>query len=250
MYPVSASRLGHLLFDWRLPRLIAVPVGVAYDGRMTETLPIAMLKHRFIRSRVPSTKLVIGLHGRGDSMAGLGWLPQALGLDSVNYLFCNAPDPWEHGFSWYDLAPNQEPGILRSRAILVDLLDQLAEQGWHHADILLFGFSQGCVMSLDVGLRYPERLAGVCGVSGFLFYPDRITAEATPHAYEMPWLMTHGTRDPLLPIEKTREHVKLLQDAKIPLEWREFAKGHGIDVRTEVPVLRSFMMKALGVTHS
>ncbi|MBC7545603.1 MAG: serine esterase [Candidatus Sericytochromatia bacterium] len=226
---------------------IAGPAALAYDGVMSETLPITTLKHRFIRARVPSGKLVIGLHGRGDSMAGLGWLPQTLGLDGVNYLFCNAPDRWPPGYSWYDLAPDQAPGILRSRAILVTLLDELMAQGWAAADILLFGFSQGCVMSLDVGLRYPHRLAGILGVSGFLFFPELVAAEASPHAAGMPILLTHGTEDDRLPIEATREHVQLLQAGGIPVVWREFAKGHTIDVRAEVPVLRTFLINALGL---
>ena len=212
---------------------------------MSETLPITQFRHRFFRSRVPSSKLVIGLHGRGDSLVGLSWLPQTLSLDAVNYLFCNAPDPWESGFSWYERPPNQEPGIRRSRALIFDLLDELGQQGWESADIVLFGFSQGCLLSLDVGLRYPQPLAGILGISGYLFDPDRIAAEATPHAFTMPWLLTHGTRDDLLPIGPTREHADLLKAAGIPLEWREFTKGHTIDPRVEVPVLRTFLRQAL-----
>jgi phospholipase/carboxylesterase len=212
---------------------------------MSTTLPITWPRHRFIGATQPSSKLVIGLHGRGDSLAGLGWLPQAVGLDEVNYLLLNAPDPWEDGYSWYDLAPDQEPGIRRSRARLVALLDQLGQQGWESHDVVLFGFSQGCLMAMDVGQRYAKPLAGICGISGYLFFPNRIAAEALPHARTMPWLITHGTRDQLLPIETTREHVRLLQAVGIPVEWHEIDKGHVFHPRQETPLIRGLFRRAL-----
>lgn len=217
---------------------------------MSGHLPIPWPRHRFVQAQQASGKLVIGLHGRGDSLAGLGWLPQAIGLDPVNYLFLNAPDDWETGYSWYDLPPDQEPGVRRSRALLFDLLDLLGQQGWESRDILLFGFSQGCLMSMDVGLRYPKPLAGVCGVSGYLFFPDRIAEEMQPHALTMPWLITHGTRDDLLPIATTRGQVELLKAAGVPVEWHEIAKGHVFHPRQETRLIRDLCRRAFGLSGS
>jgi phospholipase/carboxylesterase len=211
---------------------------------MTTTLPITWPRHRFVPANRPSGKLVIGLHGRGDSLSGLGWLPQAIGLPDVAYLFLNAPDAWEAGYSWYDRPPDQEPGIRRSRDLLFGLLRELALQGWQSRDIVLFGFSQGCLMAMDVGQRYAQPLAGICGVSGYLFFPDRIEAEALPHARTMPWLITHGTRDALLPIETTRAQIELLQAAGIPVEWHEIDKGHVFHPRQETPLIRDLFRRA------
>ena len=134
----------------------------------------------------PPTAATIVLHGRGDSMEGFAWLPEALALPNLGYLFLDAPDDWYGGFSWYDMAPHQAPGVLRSRRLLFGALDALREAGIAPERILLFGFSQGCLMSIDVGLRYPHRLAGVCGVSGYVMFDDRIREEAVPAAFEMP----------------------------------------------------------------
>jgi phospholipase/carboxylesterase len=215
---------------------------------MSAPLPIPWPRHRFVQATQPSGKLVIGLHGRGDSLAGLGWLPQAIGLAAVNYLFLNAPDEWETGYSWYERPPDQEPGVRRSRGLLVDLLDLLGMQGWESRDILLFGFSQGCLMAMDVGLRYPRPLAGICGISGYLFFPERIAEEAQPHAMTMPWLVTHGKRDDLLPIAATREHVALLKAAGIPVEWHEIVKGHVFHPRAEAPLIRDLFRRAFGLS--
>lgn len=185
------------------------------------------------------------MHGRGDSIDGFRFLPDALSLPSLEYLLLNAPDPYYTGWSWYDLPPQQAPGILRSRAAIFAELDALIASGIAAQDIVLFGFSQGCLMAIDVGLRYPHRLGGVCGISGYVFFTERIAAEATPHAKQMPWLITHGRFDDMLPIETTREQVALLRAAGIPVAWHEFDKDHTIDPDDELPLLRRWFARRL-----
>ena len=70
-------------------------------------------------------RLMIVLHGLGDSLEGYRWLPQALGLPWLSYLLVNAPDPYFGGFSWYDIDGDPSAGIERSRELLFDLLDEL-----------------------------------------------------------------------------------------------------------------------------
>lgn len=203
------------------------------------------LVSRHVSAEGAPRKLLVVLHGRGDSPAGFAWLPKALGLRAFTYLFLQAPDPYHGGYSWYELPPDQGPGILRSRAALFATLDEVRAQGWESSDVILFGFSQGCLMSLDVGLRYPHPLGGVIGVSGYLFFEERVEAEAVPAAFEMPWLLTHGTHDDVLPIERTRAHARLLQAAGLPLEWREFPKAHTIDPAFELSLYRDWLTQRL-----
>ena len=86
-----------------------------YSMSSLEDLP---LNNIFIPSKIPSKKLMIILHGRGDSSRGFTFLPEYLGIDQINYLLLDAPDDYYGGFSWYDLPPNQLEGILYSRGIL------------------------------------------------------------------------------------------------------------------------------------
>ena len=69
-------------------------------------------------SQKASRRLMIMLHGLGDSIEGFRWLPEALNIPDLIYLFLDAPDPWGDGFSWYALPPHQAPGVLRSRGLL------------------------------------------------------------------------------------------------------------------------------------
>ncbi len=77
-----------------------------------------------------SKRLLVALHGLGDSVAGYRWLPSALDLPSMNYLLANAPDPYYGGYSWYDFTGDAGPGVARSRRLLFELLDAQRAQGF------------------------------------------------------------------------------------------------------------------------
>ncbi len=188
-----------------------------------------------------SRRLMVMLHGLGDSIEGYRWLPEAMGLPWLNYLLVNAPDDYYGGFSWYDITGNSAPGVLRSRKLLLDLLDDLSTRGYLTEQTTLGGFSQGCLMAIDVALRYPHRLAGVVGISGYVFEPNKVLEELSPVALEQRFLVTHGTFDPVVPFEKTRPQITKLQAAGLRIDWREFAKPHTIAGEEELGVIRKFV---------
>ena len=149
-------------------------------------------------------RLMIVLHGLGDSMEGYRWLPQAMQLPWMNYLLVNAPDSYYGGFSWYELNGDSGPGIERSRKMLFELLDHARAQGFPSEKTTVFGFSQGCLLAIELGARYPHKLAGIVGVSGYVHEPERLIHELSPLAGQQRFLITHGTQDPLIPIERVR----------------------------------------------
>lgn len=206
-----------------------------------------MLETKFHPASTTPGKLIVILHGRGDSMAGFSWLPPALELPGVAYLFCNAPDDYFGGYSWYDLPPDQGPGILRSRALLRELLDDLLGRGWKAEDVLLFGFSQGCLMAIDVAARYPQRLAGVVGISGYVYFADELQTETTAAARETAWWVSAGTQDGVVPYALTAEGVEAMRDAGLAVEWHAYQKAHTIDPARELPELRTWIAKRLAV---
>ncbi len=190
--------------------------------------------------------LMVVLHGLGDSMEGYRWLPEAMGLPWLNYLLVNAPDDYYGGYSWFDFPGDPAPGAARSSRMLFELLDEQRAQGVPTDQTVLFGFSQGCLMAVEVGLRYPHRFAGLVGVSGWVPDPAALLRAASPVAREQRLLMTHGRFDPLLPIAPVREQVQQLLAAGIPVTWREFAKEHTIAGEAELRVIRDFVREAFG----
>lgn len=188
-----------------------------------------------------SKRLLIALHGLGDSTAGYRWMPSALRLPWLNYLLVNAPDDYYGGYSWYDFAGNPGPGIERSRKLLFALLDAQRANGFPTEETVLFGFSQGCLMTVDAGFRYPHQFAGLVGVSGYVHEPARLLQELSSVAKEQRMLFTHGTQDPLIPCAEVRKQVDGLKAAGLNITWREFAKVHTIAGDEELDVIRDFV---------
>jgi phospholipase/carboxylesterase len=187
-----------------------------------------------------SRRLMVMLHGLGDSIEGYRWLAEAMNLPWMNYLLVNAPDEYYGGFSWFDI-DNHPPGVLRSRKLLFELLDDLRAKNFPAEQITLGGFSQGCLMTIDVGLRYPHKLAGLVGISGWVFELEKLLREVPPAAKLQRLLVTHGEFDTLIPVAKVREQIKTLKAAGFNAEWREFPKAHTIHGEEELSVIREFV---------
>jgi phospholipase/carboxylesterase len=200
-----------------------------------------MLHSEFIPApEKTSRRLMVMLHGLGDSIEGYRWFPEALGLPWLNFLLVNAPDEYYGGWSWFDL-DDMTPGILRSRKMVFELLDDAVAKGFSAEQITLAGFSQGCLMTMDVGFRYPQRLAGLVGISGWVFEQEKLLQELTPIGRKQRLLCTHGPYDTVVPIAGVREQMKEFQAAGLNVEWREFPKGHTIHGEEELSVIREFV---------
>lgn len=203
-----------------------------------------MLHHELIpavESREGQARpLMVMLHGLGDSIEGYRWLPEAMALPWLNYLLVNAPDDYYGGFSWFDLGDDITPGVRRSRKLLFELLDGLRAKGFPPEQITFGGFSQGSLMAIEIGLRYPHRLAGIVGISGWVCEPEKLVTELSPVAREQRLLLTHGTDDPMVMIGRVRRQVPVLKAAGLNVEWREYPKVHTI-IEEELAVIRDFV---------
>jgi phospholipase/carboxylesterase len=187
------------------------------------------------------------LHGLGDSIEGYRWWSEVMGLPWMNYLLVNAPDEYYGGYSWFDYPGNIVPGVVRSRKMLFELLDDLRAKNFPTEQTTLGGFSQGCLMTMDVGLRYPHRFAGLLGISGWVFELEKTMKELSLVARQQRLLLTHGTDDPLIPIEKVRPQIPPLKAAGLNVEWREFPKAHTFYGETEMAVIRNFVRAGYAV---
>ncbi len=208
-----------------------------------------MLDTQFIPATHPPGKaLLIVLHGLGDSTKGWDWLPDALRLPWLDFLLVNAPDSYYGGFSWYDLHGDSGTGVRRSRILLRQLLDAQIAAGRSSKRIGLMGFSQGCLMTFVAGWRHSPALGALVGISGYIHEPETLLAELGPEALSVPSLFTHGTQDPLIPIEPVRKQVEQLQDAGLSIIWKEFKKAHTVAGEPEIAFIRDFLQRHLGKT--
>jgi phospholipase/carboxylesterase len=217
-----------------------------FDPLLVQSLRAGLDYEFWPAERPDSKKLLIVLHGRGDTLEGFQWLPEQLGIEEFNYLFLQAPDAFSFGYSWYDVAPNQGPGVIRSRELLFWLLDRLqAEMGLRSEDIFLFGFSQGCLMAIDVSLRYPKILGGVVGISGYVFFEDEYPQAFSKHARDQKIWVSHGHQDDVLAFDKTKISIERLRSLGLHIDWTAFDKAHTVDEREELPQIHAFFRRLL-----
>jgi len=152
-------------------------------------------------------KLVILLHGygsNGDDLIGLAhhWAPQ---LPQVQWVSPNAPESVPgapNGYQWFpisNLDPKRIEEGAESAAPIVDaFIDQeLDRYGLAPQDLVLSGFSQGCMLSLHTGLRRADPVAGILGFSGALPGGHKLKDEMRS---KPPVMLVHGDQDPVLPL--------------------------------------------------
>lgn len=186
------------------------------------------LSHIFIPSKIPSKKLMVVLHGRGDSSTGFSFLPPYLDMEEMNYILLDAPYDYYDGFSWYDLPPDQLEGITYSRALLTETLDRLFEEEFNAHESFLFGFSQGSLLTFEFGARYQKVLAGYIAVSGYIYDAETLLEEMNPDVKSANWLCTHGTYDEVLPYETSKAQVETLQEGGFEIDFKSYDKTHTI----------------------
>jgi phospholipase/carboxylesterase len=141
------------------------------------------------------------------------------------------------------MAPNQGPGIIRSRVFLMQLLDDLQRVlGLAPGEIFLLGFSQGSLMSIDVGLRYPKLLGGIVGISGYVYFEEEYPQSFSAVAKHQRIWISHGYRDSVLPIVRSEASVMRLRELGLTIDWNPLDKEHTVDEYEEIPLIREFIL--------
>src|SRR5215475_6535416 len=182
-------------------------------------------------------QLVIFLHGLGadgNDLIGLAQYWSGL-LPDAEFISPNAPFPCTmagYGYQWLnpeDRSPEARLAGARAAGALLDgfIDEELAKRGLAAGDAALVGFSQGCMMSLFVGPRRAEPLAGIVGYSGRLVGAEVLGEEVRSRP---PILLVHGTHDPVVPYESLAEAETGLQAVGLSVETVScYGVQHSID---------------------
>ncbi|MCR9248742.1 MAG: alpha/beta hydrolase [bacterium] len=202
---------------------------------------------------------VIWMHGLGaDGRDFLSIVPH-LGLDNVpiRFVFPNAPSipvTINRGFvmpAWYDIRDgdlavrHDAEGIRRSATQIEALIDREHRRGVPSKRIVLAGFSQGGAMAYHVGLRYPERLAGIVALSTYLVLEETLAGERSAANAATPILAVHGSMDPMVTLTRGESARDWLTGASYPVEWHTYPMQHEMCLE-EVEVIGQFLRRALG----
>jgi len=190
--------------------------------------------------------LVFVLHGRGADANDLADLAPMIG-GGYRFVFPNAPRPFEpapgftFGYTWFDGWPAERSSIKYSRELLLKFIDEILERyATPPGKVILSGFSQGGLMSLDVGFRTKQKLAGIVVMSGAV-YEEKLP----PFTPDIPVLIVHGTQDDMIPVLAARRARRVLESHGVEPEYHEFAMGHFVTPES-IAVVADFIVAKLG----
>jgi phospholipase/carboxylesterase len=186
---------------------------------------------------------VVVLHGWGAPGDDLVPLAEALRRPGVRFFIPTGPLPeMGGGRAWWHLDPGTRPphasddelppgfqptpAVLSARALVQGLITTIVDR---HAPtaVALIGFSQGAMLSIDVGLAGTPGVDRVVAMSGLLL-ADSVSGLRAPSASRPAFLLTHGRWDSVVPFAGASRAKELLDKHGYPVTWRPFDGGHDI----------------------
>jgi phospholipase/carboxylesterase len=186
---------------------------------------------------------VIWMHGLGAD--GNDFVPIVRELDlsecpAIRFVFPHAetmPVTINNGYvmrAWYDILGldlvrrEDEVGLRKSQQQIEQLITREIERGIPAERIILAGFSQGCAMTLQTGLRHPKKLAGLLCLSGYLPLADKLPAECSEANRSTPIFMAHGRVDPVVQIARAETSRDFLTRLGYAIEWKDYSMPHSV----------------------
>ena len=152
--------------------------------------------------------------------------------------------------AWYDIialdrrAEEDVNGIRASQALITAWIQRENAGGIPSERIVLAGFSQGGAMALYSGTRYPERLAGIIGLSCYQLLGERLDAERLAANQATPIFLGHGLQDPVVIPALGEAGRRQLQAAGYAVEWHAYSMPHSVCPQ-EVTDIASWLRRVL-----
>ncbi len=188
---------------------------------------------------------IIWLHGLGasadDFVPVIPELKLPKNAKGIRFIFPNAPMKpvtLNNGYvmpAWYDLysldhfrAKEDVIGLRETQQFIETLIEQEIHRGIPSNHIMLAGFSQGCAVSLMVGLQYNQPLGGIIALSGYIPLIDQLKHNIHPANQATPIYLAHGQHDPVVPFELFKESKDTLISAGYHVKACEYPMEHSV----------------------
>jgi phospholipase/carboxylesterase len=219
-----------------------------------------LLDHIQIETNDHPDIAIIWMHGLGAD--GNDFVPMVreldlAGLPGIRFIFPHAktmPVTVNNGYvmrAWYDITGAEltrredEGGLRASQQDIEAFIEREKARGIPASRIVLAGFSQGCAMAIQTGLRHPEPLAGLLCLSGYVPLSAKLATERTEASKSTPIFMAHGRYDNVVPFNRAEASRDLLVSLGYQLEWHEYAMQHSLCLE-EVEHISAWLKKVLG----
>ena len=222
-----------------------------------------LLENIEIETAPNPTVAIIWMHGLGAD--GNDFVPlvrelDLAGLPGIRFVFPHAnqiPVTINGGYvmrAWYDLLGTDlvrredEGGLRTSQAQVEALIAREKARGIPASRIILAGFSQGCAMAIQTGVRHPAPLAGLMCLSGYVPLSAKVPTERTKESLATPIFMVHGRGDGVIPIARAEQSRDLLKSMGYQVEWHEYMMQHSLCAE-EIDDIAAWLKKVIKVVN-
>ncbi|WP_159981382.1 MULTISPECIES: alpha/beta hydrolase [unclassified Novosphingobium] len=169
--------------------------------------------------------LVVLIHGYGSNGDDLIALADMIrpSLPGAAFVAPNAPSQIPHmaaAHQWwpietFSMAERAAGAAAATPGLDAFITEELDKAGLSSDRLLLIGFSQGTMMALHAGLRRPDAMAGIVGISGMLVAPEQLQSDIRSRP---PVLLIHGTEDDIVPFRSMDLASTSLAEAGVAVE--------------------------------
>ncbi len=179
---------------------------------------------------------IIMLHGYGSDENDLFSFASEL-PDNYTIISLKAPYAMQpYGNAWYAINFDNVNGkwsddqqAITSRDLVKKCIDEIISvYNIDSENITLLGFSQGTILSLAVGLSFPDKIKNIIGLSGYInegIFKENYTENDFS---KLNVYTSHGSVDQVIPVDWARKTKPFLQNLNINCEYSEFPVGHGV----------------------
>jgi phospholipase/carboxylesterase len=96
--------------------------------------------------------------------------------------------------------------------------------------LYLFGFSQGAILSMTLGLTLGDRIKGIIALSGYIpeFVKDEYNVKPVN---QMSLFISHGEMDQILPYEWGLENQEYFQGLSAVVTFKTYQEGHTVTLQ-------------------
>tara|TARA_B100001121_G_scaffold97124_1_gene85935 strand:- start:985 stop:1635 length:651 start_codon:yes stop_codon:yes gene_type:complete len=168
---------------------------------------------------------IILLHGYGGDGADISSIAYTWRRFIDNTIFL-CPDGHQtcklnpNGFQWFDLSIDDQNYVIseskKAEKILIEYIEQIKKKyNLENSQIILSGFSQGCMMSINLGLVCNESFKSVIGFSGKIIDKDDLKERIIS---KTDMLLFHGDADEVVPPSNLLEVKDFLERNKIKVD--------------------------------
>ncbi len=210
---------------------------------LQEGLALKYLVHQPAEKHVP---VIILLHGYGSDERDLFELKSLL---PQNFLIVSARAPFSlpgGGYQWYDMKmedgkrTGKREDIATSREKLITFIGQIVNKyGADARQVYVTGFSQGAIMSYEVGLTAPAKVKGIAPMSGKIYPSLKALVKNTPELKKLRIFVAHGTADDRISFAEGKAAVDYIKSLGLSPEFHEYAGlGHSINNDEMAELLR------------